>query len=184
MKCPPIVGLPITGGLFVSKYSRDLKIIIANQCLAGEASRKLSKIYSIPSRQIRYWAQVVAIHGNNAFQPTPHLRCANARFQALKLMWTNDWSLGHTSAILNLTTPGILSIWLDRYNENGFKGLECGPRGRPSMKHPRITPVRSDDEKTLEELKEELAYLRAENAVLKKLEELEQIKRRQAKKKH
>ncbi|BBV03687.1 MULTISPECIES: helix-turn-helix domain-containing protein [Providencia] len=167
----------------MSKYSRDLKIIIANQCLAGEASRKLSKIYSIPSRQIRYWAQVVAIHGNNAFQPTPHLRCANARFQALKLMWTNDWSLGHTSAILNLTTPGILSIWLDRYNENGFKGLECGPRGRPSMKHPRITPVRSDDEKTLEELKEELAYLRAENAVLKKLEELEQIKRRQAKKK-
>lgn len=167
----------------MSKYSRDLKIIIANQCLAGEASRKLSKIYSISSRQIRYWTQVVAIHADNAFQPTPHLRCAKARFQALKLMWTNGWSLGHTSAILNLTTPGILSIWLNRYNEYGFKGLECGPRGRPPMKSPRVTPVRSDDEKTLEELKEELAYLRAENAVLKKLEELKQIKRQQAKKK-
>lgn len=51
------------------------------------------------------------------------------------------------------------------------------------MKLPRTTPVRSDDEKILEELKEEVAYLRAENAVLKKLEELEQIKRRQVKKK-
>ncbi|MFN6798302.1 helix-turn-helix domain-containing protein, partial [Proteus mirabilis] len=120
---------------------------------------------------------------NNALLPTTHLRCAKARFQALKLMWTNDWSLGHTSAILNLTTPDILSIWLDRYNKHGYKGLECEPRGRPPMKLPRTTPVRSDDEKTLEELKEELAYLRAENAVLKKLEELKQIKRRQAKKK-
>lgn len=62
-------------------------------------------------------------------------------------MWTNDWSLGHTSAILNLTTPGILSIWLDRYNEMDSKGLNVD-RGRPSMKHPRITPVRSDDENT------------------------------------
>ncbi|HHD7737109.1 TPA: hypothetical protein ACOWQJ_001309 [Providencia rettgeri] len=63
----------------MSKYSRDLKIIIANQCLAGEASRKLSKIYSISSRQIRYWAQVVAIHGDKVFIPTPHLRCAKTR---------------------------------------------------------------------------------------------------------
>ncbi len=51
------------------------------------------------------------------------------------------------------------------------------------MKPSRTTPVRSDDEKSLEELKEEVAYLRAENAVLKKLEELKQLKRQQTKKK-
>ncbi len=49
-------------------------------------------------------------------------------------------------------------------------------------KHPFIKQ-KSDDEKTLEELKEELAYLRAENTVLKKLEELEQERYRQTKKK-
>lgn len=167
----------------MSKYSRDLKIIIANRCLSGESSPELSKIYSISSRQIRYWSQVVAIHGDKAFHPTPHLRCAKARFQALKLMWTNDWSIGHTSAVLNLISPGILSVWLNRYNENGSRGLECGPRGRPSMKLPCTMPARPDDEKTVEELKEEIAYLRAENAVLKKWEELEQMKRQQAKKK-
>ena len=47
------------------------------------------------------------------------------------------------------------------------------PQGKP----------KPDDEMTLEELKEELAYLRAENAVLKKLEELELEKRRPIKKK-
>ena len=74
MKCPPIVGQAITGGLFMSKYSRDLKIIIANEFLSGESSEILSKKYAISSRQIRYWSQVVAIHGGNAFQPIPHLR--------------------------------------------------------------------------------------------------------------
>ncbi|OTQ60123.1 transcriptional regulator, partial [Gilliamella sp. A7] len=74
----------------MSKYSRDLKIIIANEFLSGESSEILSKKYAISARQIRYWSQVVAIHGGNAFQPTPHLRHTEARLQALKLMWTNN----------------------------------------------------------------------------------------------
>ena len=94
-------------------------------------------------------------------------------------MWTNNWSLGHTSAMLNLSSPGLLFVWLDRYHKKGFRGLEYRSRGRPCMKHPRIEPTHSDDEKTIEELKEEIAYLRAENAVLKKLEELKQAKRQQ-----
>ncbi|SFU96697.1 transposase [Xenorhabdus koppenhoeferi] len=170
-------------GFFMSKYSRELKIMIAKRCLAGKASDKLSAEYSISSRQIRYWAQVVAIHGDNAFLPASHSLCAATKLHALKLMWTNDWSLTHTSAVLNLTTPGTLSVWLDKYNETGIKGLESPQRGRSPMKsRPKIPPM-SDDEMTVEELKEELAYLRAETAVLKKLKELEQKKRQRAKKK-
>lgn len=168
----------------MSKYSRELKIIIANQYLLGESSTKLSKKYSIPARLIRYWSQVVAIHGDEAFQPTPHLRCAKARLNVLNLMLTNNWSFGHTSAVLNLISPGILFAWRERYNKNGLQGLEYGSGRRSTMKQLKTTANRSDDEKTLKELKEEVAYLRAENAVLKKLEELKQIKRQQAKKKH
>ncbi|WP_392564241.1 helix-turn-helix domain-containing protein [Orbus wheelerorum] len=167
----------------MSKYSRDLKIIIANEFLAGESSETLSKKYAISSRQIRYWSQVVAIHGDKSFQPTPHLRHAQARLQALKLMWANDWSLGHTSAMLNLVSPGLLFVWLDRYREKGFSGLEYQSRGKPSMKPSRIVSTHCNDEKTVEELKEEIAYLQAENAVLKKWEELRQTKRQQTKKK-
>ncbi|MGR5113127.1 helix-turn-helix domain-containing protein, partial [Vibrio jasicida] len=43
--------------------------------------------------------------------------------------------------------------------------------------------TKPDNEMTLEELREELVYLRTENAVLKKLEELEQEKSRRTKKK-
>ena len=166
----------------MSKYSRDLKIIIANEFLSGESSEILSKKYSIPSRQIRYWSQVVAIHGDNAFQPTPHLQHAEARLQALILMWTNKWSIGHTSAMLNLISPGSLLVWLDRYHEKGVWRLEYRSQGRQRMKQPYIEPTH-DDEKIIAALKEEIAYLRAENAVLKKLEELKQAKRQQTKKK-
>eukprot|EP01155_Anaeramoeba_flamelloides_P025013 Anaeramoba_flamelloidesa811990_4.p1 GENE.a811990_4~~a811990_4.p1 ORF type:complete len:100 (-),score=2.77 a811990_4:194-493(-) len=97
-------------------------------------------------------------------------------------MWTNGWSINHTSAVLNFSSPGTLSVWLKQYKQYGIQGLERSRRRSPMSKHPFIQQ-KSDDEKTLEELKEELAYLRAENAVLKKLEELEQEKPRRTKKK-
>ncbi|QUJ66402.1 transposase [Photobacterium sp. GJ3] len=167
----------------MSKYCRELKCVIAKQCLSGVPSGLLSKQHSISSRQIRYWTQVFAIHGTDSFLPTAHTSTAEAKLQALNLMWTNGWSLTHTSAVLNLSTPGILSVWLKRYKEQGIKGLKPHAIGRPPMKQQPQRTTKSDDEMTLEELKDELAYLRAENAVLKKLEELEQEKRRQTKKK-
>lgn len=167
----------------MSKYSRELKLIIAKQCLVSRTSTQLSNEYSISARQIRYWTQVFAIHGENSFLPTTHSSNAKTKLQALKLMWTNRWSLTHTSAVLNLSSPGTLSVWLKTYNEAGFKGLKNSNIRRPSMKSLSNTTQKSDDEMTIEELREELSYLRTENAVLKKFEELKQKKRQQTKKK-
>ncbi|MEZ8378385.1 helix-turn-helix domain-containing protein [Vibrio splendidus] len=167
----------------MSKYSRELKCIIAKQYLDGTSSLYLAKQYSISSRQIRYWAQVFTIHGTDSFLPTKHAATAQTKRKALNLMWTNEWSLTHTSAVLNFSSPGILSVWLKRFNELGIKGLKMRQKGRPSMKQQPQRTTKPDNEMTLEELKEELVYLRTENAVLKKLEELEQEKNRRTKKK-
>jgi len=166
----------------MSKYSREFKLITAQKCLDGKSSYTLANELSISARQIRYWAQVFAIHGTDAFLPNSHATNAATKLQALKLMWTNDWSLTHTSAVLNQSSPGALSVWLKTYNESGFRGLQRTSMNRPKMTQSNTTK-KSDSEMTTEELKEELAYLRAENAVLKKLEELEQTKRRKTKKK-
>nr|WP_308822285.1 helix-turn-helix domain-containing protein [Vibrio splendidus] len=163
--------------------SRELKCIIAKQYLDGTSSLYLAKQYSISSRQIRYWAQVFAIHGTDSFLSTKHAETAQTKRKALNLMWTNEWSLTHTSAVLNLSSPGILSVWLKRFNELGIKGLKMRQKGRPSMKQQPQRTTKPDNEMTLEELKEELVYLRTENAVLKKLEELEQEKNSRTKKK-
>lgn len=166
----------------MTKYHRELKCNLAKQYLAGASSYQLSKQYTIPSRQIRYWAQVFDIHGEASFLPTQHSATAQSKLDAIHLMCSNDWSISHTSAQLNLSSSGILSVWLKRYQEHGRQGLEARSRGRSAMKL-NINTNKPDDEKSLAELKEELAYLRAENAVLKKLEELAQQKRRQTKKK-
>ncbi|WP_230851865.1 IS3 family transposase, partial [Vibrio crassostreae] len=67
-------------------------------------------------------------------------------------MWTNEWSLTHTSAVLNLSSPGILSVWLKRFNELGIKGLKMRQKGRPSMKQQPQRTTKPDNE-MLEELK-------------------------------
>ncbi|MCG9750855.1 hypothetical protein L1D54_10225, partial [Vibrio brasiliensis] len=74
---------PIIGGLFMSKYSRELKCVIAKQCLNGASSSYLEKQYSVSSRQIRYWAQVFAIHGAASFLPTKHAVSAQTKRKAL-----------------------------------------------------------------------------------------------------
>ncbi|GHA41607.1 helix-turn-helix domain-containing protein [Photobacterium aphoticum] len=167
----------------MSKYKREFKCLVAKQCLNGLSSEVLAKQHSISSRQIRYWTQVFAIHGSRSFLPATQAATAQSKLAALKLMWTNSWSATHTSAVLNLSSPGIFTTWLKRYNEQGLQGLEPQPKGRPPMKQQPQTTTKPDSELTVEELREELAYLRAENAVLKKLEELEQEKNRRMKKK-
>lgn len=89
----------------MSKYSRELKCILAKQCLAGVSSTLLVKQYSISSRQIRYWAQYLTV---------------TAKLKTINLMWTKG--VTHTSAVLNLSSSGILSVWLQKYR--GIKELE------------------------------------------------------------
>ena len=63
-----------------------------------------------------------------------------------------------------------------------MEGLKPKRRGIP-LKKPPIAKPKAANEMTKDELKDELEYLRAENAVLKKLDALLQEKRLRAKKK-
>jgi transposase len=63
-----------------------------------------------------------------------------------------------------------------------MEGLKPKKRGTPMKKTPVLKP-KAANEMTKDELKDELEYLRAENAVLKKLDALLQEKRLRAKKK-
>jgi transposase len=167
----------------MNKYTRELKLLISKQGVEGKSSRELAKQFPIHSRLIRYWINVYKIHGEESFLPVPHLKQAEYKLRALKLMWTNEWSINHTSAILNLSSPSALSRWLQRYNEYGLRGLQNKSVEKSPMTSHLNTSKKPDNNKTKAELKEELALLRAEIAFLKKSEELAQMKRQQTKKK-
>ncbi|KKB02050.1 transposase [Avibacterium paragallinarum] len=68
-----------------------------------------------------------------------------------------------------------MSQWLQRFEKQGIDGLLLKPKGRPSMKlnSPKMPPTPKTEE---ERLRYRILELEAENAMLKKLQELNQQK--------
>lgn len=156
---------------------------LAKLCLEEMSSCEVAKRFNVSARQIRYWAQVFELHGAKSFVNPATNPSASSKLLILRKMWTNKWSIGHTSAQFNLSSPGILSKWQADYNANGLAGLKPLRKGRAMKTRPIDINFKPAEQMSEKELREELEYLRAENAVLKKLEALAQQKRALAKKK-
>jgi transposase len=150
----------------MSKYNREFKLAIARQCLSHESSRSISKRLGIPDRYIRYWAQVYRFHGHNSFikRKTP---CSfEDKYRILKTMHENHWSITYTSIVYNMSSSGTISTWLTQFERFGLSGLQPKKQGR-KLKNQKQEPVKPAEQMSLEELREELEYRRAENAYLK-----------------
>lgn len=169
----------------MSKYSRITKLALAQRYLQGESSTSISQQTGIPSNQIRYWAQVYRIHGEQTFVKRSQPFSAQQKYHILLKMVTEHSSVGHTSALYNLASPGILATWHKRFLTLGLSGLSSR-QGRPSMTQSTSRAQSSNSsskEEQIKALQEELNYLRAENAYLKKLDALLKEKERQTPKK-
>ena len=164
----------------MSKHPRAKKLKVA-KLAQTESSAKLGAQYNVSSRQVRYWSMVYQIHGSNSFCHSNIPYSQAFKLQVLESMKMKEWSLGYTSAFFDLSTPGILFQWQKLYARDGISRLTPRKKGKPSMTHHSSQPKPSG-QMTEKELREELEYLRAENAVLKKLEALAQTKKKKAKK--
>lgn len=164
----------------MSKHHRAFKLELAKRA-ENESSRHLSRQCHVSSRQIRYWSLVYRFHGANSFLHLERPYTLNFKIGALMTMRENDWSIGYTSAYFDLSSPSLLSNWQKLYSLGSISNLRPKQKGRRRMKRDSSKPKPSE-QMTEKELREELDYLRAENAVLKKLEALAQAKKKQTKK--
>jgi transposase len=88
-------------------------------------------------------------------------------------------SLSQTASLFEIPSESAISRWLKTYERWGAAGLLKETRGRKKStmtKKPRKSSIVSSDPaaEKLAELQQEVEYLRAENAFLKKLEALVQ----------
>lgn len=165
----------------MSKYHRAFKLSLA-KLSQHQSSRSITRKFGVASGQVCYWSQVYRIHGEDSFQHSQMPYTQPFKLKVLKTMHENEWSLTYTSAYFDLSSPGILFQWQKLYACEGITRLKPQQKGRPRMKT-QSSESKPAEQMTEKELREELEYLRAENAVLKKLKALAQAKQEQAKKK-
>ena len=170
------------GGLFIMKLTDENRIEMYRLKKEGYSYKELSKKFEIDPSNVKYMVKLADLHGetvlikgkNNYYPPELKLDIIN---EVLIL----GHSIKSTSLKYALPNPALLSNWISKFKENGYNILEK-PRGRTSKMKNNNKKIEKNELSKVEQLEKELEYLRAENAVLKKLREI-RLKQSQTKKK-
>ena len=170
------------GGLFIMKLTDENKIEMYRLNKEGYSYKELSKKFKINSSNVRYMVKLADLHGETIL-----IKRKNTCYPVeLKLDIINEVlilgnSIKATSLKYALPNPGLLHNWISKFKENGYNILEK-PRGRTSKMKNNNKKIEKNELSKVEQLEKELEYLRAENAVLKKLREI-RLKQSQTKRK-
>lgn len=164
----------------MTKYDERFKLSVVQQYLDGEGGYKtLAHRHGLVQSLVRRWVQRFQLRGAGAFKKKFSHYSAEFKLSVLRHMWENELSYGQVAVQFDIRNPSVLSVWERSFHSGGLDALKPRPRGRAtSMAVPTAKPVPlSDDEKrSPQELLAELAYLRMENAYLKKLQALVQAR--------
>ena len=172
------------GVFFMAKYSKELKLEIINFMKEFHASPYAAqKKYNINEAVIRIWLRRYELYGIDGLVYKNTKYDGNFKISVVEYMHKNHLSLNETCIKFRINSVSNLSKWERIYYEEGpqalFRDLR-GKRRKMSSKVNKQNLSKNQDEKLIEELE----YLRAENAYLKKLDALvqERIKRENKKK--
>ena len=172
----------------MARHDEKFKKAVVKAYLSGPSGyRVLEGRYGVDQSTIRRWVDVYRRHGDAGLHKKFSHYSARFKLSVLKRMWRQELSYSQVVVLFDLRGgTGVVSNWERQYHEGGLDALEPKPRGRPKKMKPPEPPkvaVRPEDTRTLEELRKENEYLRAEVAYLKKLDALVRAQRLAAPKK-
>lgn len=160
----------------MAKYDVQFKVKLVKEYLSGNSGyRLIADTYRVDISQLRYWVASYQHHGVSGLENKRATYSAEFKQQVLQRIEREGLSDRQAAALYNIRSIGTIGKWRRQYNtdESGESGVLKPPhKGETQMQMPKQHLPKApapDETRTQQELLDELAYLRAENAYLKKL---------------
>lgn len=169
------------------KYNYEFKLRCVYEVLKNHRSVKsVSITEGMALSQLKRWISLYNKQGDKGLIPRQNqLYTIDFKIKVLDSISNKFLSLNEACLEFNIPSHSIITKWQQRFEQYGIEGLSDKPRGRPkSMTYKRAKKKSNKPLTREEELLLEIESLRAENALLKKLqaliqaEEAEQNKKR------
>lgn len=164
------------------KYSTEFKQQVVHHYLnSDDGAKKTARLFGVDHGAVRRWTEHWKVNGVNGL--TIPTRAYTAEFKESVVLWmqNNNQSSRKAAAKFCIAAACTVSKWERLYREGGIIALQ-DKRIERTMKPGKneTSEVHSNPRPEFQSVEEELEYLRAENAYLKKLHAL--IREKQKKK--
>ena len=170
------------------KYSYEFKLQCVNEVLKRHLGiTDVSNRWNIQVSVLKKWIRFYKVYGDIGLIPRAKNKTYTGSFKLKVVLLIKQKHISLSVACLQYNIPSVSTLitWIKKYDQHGPDILYKETRGKPKPMQFKRTPKKSNKPLTREEeLLQEIELLKAENALLKKLQALIQAEEAQKSRNH